>query len=254
MGLKANSYRGSRKHILDWTNQYNFLKEFEELLFPLRINLNENLIYAPKGYNKPKEVRLKHWKNSQFYSKYCELDSWWLAHSKGANTPNWDLSIECFFQNSPTLILVEAKAHINELSQSGKVLKATASKKSIENHKKISSAIHGANNALSKTFPELNISINSHYQLSNRIAFSWKLANMGFKVILVYLGFTDDKGISDVGKPIEHQQHWQYIMETYTSNILPDSFWNKCIACGKGSMYATIKSRTIIEPSKPRGA
>ncbi len=76
MGLKANSYRGSRKHILDCTSQNNFLKDFEELLFPLRINLNENLIYAPKGYNQPKEVRLKHWKNSQFYSKYCELDSW----------------------------------------------------------------------------------------------------------------------------------------------------------------------------------
>lgn len=246
----SGNYRGSRKHILDWTNQNDFIKEFEEFLSPLRVNLQGKSIYAPRGFSQPKEIRLKHWRDSQFYSKYRKLDSWWLAHAKGANTPNWDLAIECYSEKFPILILVEAKAHTNELSRSGKTLKANVSKNSIENHKKISSAILETNNALLKIFPEIDISIDSHYQFANRIAFSWKLASMGFKVILIYLGFTGYKGISDVGKPIEDQQHWQDIMETYTSNILPDSFWNQWIACGKGSMYAAIKSHSIIASSK----
>jgi hypothetical protein len=43
-------------------------------------------------------------------------------------------------------------------------------------------------NALGSGFA---LSANSHYQLSNRFAFAWKVAKMGTPVVLLYLGFLD---------------------------------------------------------------
>lgn len=55
--------------------------------------------------------------------------------------------------------------------------------------------------------PAVRISRDSHYQLSNRVAFAWKLATLGLPTVLVYLGFWGDDGIADVGEPFWDAEH-----------------------------------------------
>ena len=57
------------------------------------------------------------------------------------------------------------------------------------NHNQIGDAIQQANHGLEPLLPGWDLSRDSHYQLSNRFAWSWKIASMGVPVVLVYLGF-----------------------------------------------------------------
>ena len=43
---------------------------------------------------------------------WTQLENWWLAHPKGANTPNWDIALGCEIEGKPGLILVEAGARV----------------------------------------------------------------------------------------------------------------------------------------------
>jgi len=243
--------RGSRKHILDWTENDSFINELGQLLAPINFSFSKPNLFYPNGYDQPDEIRLGRWKESHRYETYKKLLDWWLVHKRNANTPNWDLVVECNIQDSPGLILVEAKANTAELKSSGKTLANNSSENSVENHAHIKHAIAEACEFLQKKTKEINISINSHYQLSNRIAYSWKLASLGFNVVLVYLGFTKDEGIKDVGEPIENHKHWQRIMKNYSQNIFPLSVFDTWINCGSGSIYVTLRSRPIIEISPP---
>ena len=75
------------------------------------------------------------------------LAKWWLAVSENdPRTPNWDIASTCTVKGEQGLLLVEAKAHWNEVkgSSSGKRLRASASDNTIENHGKIGLAIEEA--------------------------------------------------------------------------------------------------------------
>ena len=100
------------------------------------------------------------------------------------------------------MALVEAKAHENELDLAGKRLRPGGSARSAENHERIGRAIAEAATALDRIVPGVRMSRDSHYQIANRVAYSWKLASMGVPVLLVFLGFTEDNGIADVGPPL----------------------------------------------------
>ncbi|WP_432670549.1 hypothetical protein [Flavobacterium sp. SM2513] len=86
---------------------------------------------------------------------------------------------------------VEVKAHCDELEKEckGKHLATNASKNSIMNHEQIGSAISQAKIEISKTISSIAISRDNCYQLSNRIAYAWWLANQVVPVVLIYLGF-----------------------------------------------------------------
>ena len=52
-----------------------------------------------------------------------KLTDWWLSVQQGSmTTPNWDIASTCTVQGKPGLLLVEAKAHANELDLKGKRL------------------------------------------------------------------------------------------------------------------------------------
>ena len=73
-----------------------------------------------------------------------QLKTWWLAvtgRGKGARTPNWDIASTCAVRDKPGLLLIEAKAHSNELDSDGKSLRSSASPNSIKNHERIGLAI-----------------------------------------------------------------------------------------------------------------
>jgi len=55
--------------------------------------------------------------------------------------------------------------------------------------------------------PDVRLDRDSHHQLANRLAFTWKLATLGIPVVLLY--FTGrDEGIADAGEPILDDAYW----------------------------------------------
>ncbi len=244
-------YRGSRKHILDWTSRPDFPQQFENLIGMPECVVSYPAIWHPRGYSDPKEARLEEC-GAQFISGvncWNDLSSWWLQHRRGANKPNWDLVVACDLWGIPGLALVEAKAHASELDWSGKRIQPYRSINSAENHQRIGMAIAEASAALNSVIPGVRISRDSHYQLANRVAYSWKLASMGVPVILVYLGFTGDRGISDVGPPIRDHAHWRSVIRCYTDGILPENFFDLWIPCGKAQMCMVARSLKVLEQS-----
>ncbi len=116
------------------------------------------------------------------------LRDWWLSVVlPRANTPNWDVASTCRIEGKEGLLLVEAKAHQNELSRAGKG-KKPSTENGRKNHERIGSAIEQANAGLgSVTRGIWGLSRDHHYQLANRFAWSWKLAMLGVPVVLLYI-------------------------------------------------------------------
>jgi len=120
---------------------------------------------------------------------------------------------------------------------------------SLENHEHIGHAIAEASSSLDKIIEGVRISRDSHYQLANRVAYSWKIASMGVPVLLVYLGFTGDEGIANVGVPFKDNEHWQSVMRAYTDGVLPEGFTERMVPCGKADMCMIIRSMEALEQS-----
>jgi hypothetical protein len=200
-----------------------------------------------------------------------EIRKWWLAypHPK-ANTPNWDIAAVSRIGFKPGMVLVEAKAHDEEFVNS-KSPKEMLSTTSVNNRLQIMRAIYEASDALAPVFPGLDllqelrsgfadrVDLCSHYQLSNRVAFSWKLASMGLPVVLVYLGFVGDHGIVDrriERKPLEDESHWrvvftEYALPVFGSAFLENILEEKPINCGNASMTILLRSKSVLEESPP---
>ena len=242
--------RGSRKHIMDWLSKEDFPREFIELINLRECTFGHQSVWQPNDKNWD-EICLED--NGDLFmsgtSCWKDLAGWWLVHRGGANKPNWDLVFACNISGKRGLVLVEAKAHKRELDWAGKRLCLNASSKSRENHERIGKAIDEAGHALNTIITGINLSRDTHYQLVNRIAYSWKIASMGIPVILLYLGFTGDEGIADVGEPIKNDDHWKHMMREYTEGILPKNFPETSLDCGNASMKMIVRSKTVLNQS-----
>jgi hypothetical protein len=246
-------YRGSRKHILDWTSLQpeTFLLSLNDLLHPSSAVVRLSDQWMPRGYDAPKEAKLGKTR-AGFVDEGTRraLVDWWLVHKRVANVPNWDLLATCSFRGQPGLVLVEAKAHEKELLPAGKALSPHASANSRENHDRIGEAIDEACQALDRIVPGVQISRKSHYQLSNRVAWAWKLASLGTPTILLYLGFIGDRGIDDVGPHFTSDGHWHQAVREHMKPVLPLDLLERPLDCGLGTMQVIVRSRAVIEPSR----
>jgi hypothetical protein len=243
--------RGSRKHVLDWTGQESFLTEFENFLAPCPVHFPTETKYMPQGIKSPKEARLEKFGPSWMPGNraWPAIKDWWLCHKKGANTPNWDIAVGCEIEGRLGLVLVEAKAHKSELSKAGKPKRSNASKKSLENHDHIASAIEKAQSGWQNFNKGVHITRDSHYQLANRLAFTWKLASLKIPVILVYLGFTGDQGIRNLGEPFVNDNDWRVAFTNYVSEVFPIELFGKRLEVEGTPMWLLLRSRPIIEMS-----
>ncbi|MEO7276326.1 MAG: hypothetical protein ABIX28_20235 [Vicinamibacterales bacterium] len=246
--------RGSRKHILDWTDRPEFSIELLQLIAPVDCRLSAQSRWMPRGYRSPDEARLETFGPEALpgHAAWATLRKWWLAHELGANTPNWDIAATCEIEGRPGLLLVEAKANVPELSRAGKTIDSAASAASIENHQRIGLAIDEACTWLRSVSVSTAISRDSHYQLSNRVAFAWKLASLGIPTVLVYLGFLGDRGITDAGEPFEDAAHWNAVVAGYALSRVPQDLFERRIDCGLAPMWLLIRSRPVLEESPPR--
>ncbi|MXX27400.1 MAG: hypothetical protein F4Z82_18390 [Caldilineaceae bacterium SB0668_bin_21] len=159
------------------------------------------------------------------------LSNWWLAVSENdPRTPNWDIASTCTVRGRKGLLLVEAKAHWNEVagSSKGKRLGKPASNGTLKNHEKIGEAIGEAAVGLrTVTGGRWGISRDSHYQLSNRFAWSWKLASLGVPVILVYLGFLYATDIAKGGNLFHSEAHWERVVRGHCEGVVDSGCWGR---------------------------
>jgi hypothetical protein len=247
-------FRGSRKHVLDWTSQPEFCVELLTLVAPVRVSISAGSRWMPNGYRAIEEARLDTFGPSLLPESdvWATLRRWWLVHGRGANTPNWDIAVGCEVEGRPGLVLVEAKANVPELGVGGKPLDASASGPSADNHQQIGRAITEACVALRSISAITAISRDSHYQLSNRIAFSWKLASLGIPTVLVYLGFLGDEGIADAGEPFRNASHWHNAFAEYAHAVAPAALFERRIECGAAPTWFLVRSKQVLEVSQPR--
>ena len=248
---KITTFRGSRKHVLDWTERSTFLTELVDLLNPVPVQVDSNTAHMPRGYAAPDEARLERLGSDWIANPEARatLRTWWLKHSGGANTPNWDVAVACRLEDRQGLILVEAKAHWAELDVAGKPIAPDASSNSRENHEHIRLAIEEANQGWKMIDSGVSIGRDSHYQLANRLAFAWKLASLGVPVGLVYLGFTGDQGIRDVGAPFADGDDWNRAFATYTSSAAPMNLFNRRLSVNGTPVWLLSRHLSVLESS-----
>lgn len=251
-------YRGSRKHVLDWTDQPGFINELMEMVNESGCRASAPTRWQPMGHAAPMEARLERFGPMAIpdHPAWPALADWWLKHKRGANTPNWDIAVQCEVDGEPGLILVEAKANDSELSTFGKRFDPKLSTRSTENHERIGGAIEEARAQLVVHVPGISIDRDKHYQLSNRLAFGWKLASLGIPTVLVYLGFTGDEGIRNAGKPFSNERHWQDVFTAHLNAVCPSSILNRALEIGPAKLWVLALSRERLKDSPepiPRG-
>ena len=187
--------------------------------------------WMPEGFCRIEEARLDRAPILPQQDRY-RLRDWWLTFSRGANTPNWDIVSTCAVNGAKGILLVEAKAHNEELNkeENGKSLARTPSDNSIRNHERIGEAIEEANIGLGEqTGFRWALSRDHHYQMSNRFAWSWKLTELGYSVILVYLGFLNAEEMRK-GKeqyPLANHAEWESLVKSHSGRLFPAEIWDR---------------------------
>lgn len=245
--LERAAVRGSRRHVLDWVELPGFNDELSSLISSTGAVITEHDEWLPRGRVDSREARLSRFgpKVLPEHLDWRELSTWWLKHPRGANTPNWDLAATCTVDGQRGLLLVEAKAHKNEMNRDGKSLASTASEHSSANHRQIGQAIDQARSALELAVPGVDISRDRCYQFSNRVAHAWWLAMSGLPVVLLYLGFLEDDNMVDVGEPFSDDSDWQRHFRAHVAGLWPERWLERWIGCGDGSMTLVVRSRGI---------
>jgi len=96
--------------------------------------------------------------------------------------------------------------------------------------------------------PGFNLMANSHYQLSNRFAFAWKLATMKIPVILVYLGFLDADEMS--GRKLRDHAQWRKCVVDRSKGVIPAEAWDRTFDIDGTPLTVLIRSAKVrIEAS-----
>jgi hypothetical protein len=245
-------YRGSRKHVLDWVERPQFADELAALAPTSAISVPAESKWMPQSKVNSAEARLETFGPDWLPEIHVwdNLANWWLFHQRGANTPNWDIALGCSIENRPGLILVEAKANWPELGTAGKGLSPDATINSRENHARIGGAIGEACDGWRQIDSRVSISRDSHYQLANRLAFTWKLATLGIPVVLIYVGFTGDEGIrADAGVPFANDADWQLAFAKYVEGTVPLELFDRRLEFGGTPVWLLSRSRPVLEQS-----
>lgn len=243
-------HRGSRKHMLDWIDAPAFPAELEALLAPVAISFSLDSPHMPRGSHAPGEARLEEWGPNAWGSPeiWRGIRAWWLASEARANTPNWDFAAIVQVEGQRGILLVEAKANVPELAAGRQKATPSGSAASQANDVRIRAALKEASLGLQQWCPDIRLSADDGYQLSNRIAFAWKLASLGIPTVLLYLGFCGDQGIRDVGEPYANDPHWQGEVRSHLTKLGAQPLLEQRVECA-APMWLAIRSRAVRDSS-----
>jgi hypothetical protein len=214
--FEKRGFHGSRYRCLMATHQPRpVVVTFLNSLVQPSAEVSDEDRYMPEGFCKPDEAKLGETSGFLTDEQREIATSWWLAVRQHANTPNWDIVSTCKIAGQRGLMLVEAKAHVGELKPND-----CCGAGNEKNRQRIGVAIADAKQNLGEGW---SLSVDSHYQLSNRFAWAWKVASLGVPVVLVYLGFLN---ANEMVKPFTSHRAWENCLLTYAHGIVPRHFWN----------------------------
>jgi len=236
--------KGSQYAVIKLLESRDFIGNINKLIKDTmaKISIYDN--WMPKSLHHDKEAELKDFLKYNFNPKLAsDIVKWWLF--KDARTPNWDLISTCTINGKRGILLVEAKAHWGELDKEshGKQLKLNAKADSIKNHARIGEAIKEANTSIKHTFSQIDISRDKCYQLSNRVAYSWWLANQSIPVVLLYLGFLNCHDMNDgKTKLLNDDNDWQTCFNEHAIKVGVDTITDKWVDCGASEFIVICRS------------
>jgi len=214
--FRAREFKGSRFRCLLATHksQSEVVDFLNSLVRPFAAVTTADK-FMPEGFWKPDEARLG--KSPGFLNDMQRrtVTEWWLAAPERANTPNWDLVSTCTIGGRAGLLLVEAKAHVGELKPDD-----SCGARDEHNRKRIKDDIEEVTRTLGEGW---RLSADSHYQLSNRFAWAWKVANLKIPVVLVYLGFLN---AAEMLHPFGDHEAWERCLLAYAEGVVPRAIWN----------------------------
>ena len=249
--LKSKERRGSkpRCHWLTHGTREQVANRLTELVEPWGMVSGEDQ-WMPEGFCRTEEARLDKASRLLTQKECARLRDWWLAVPHRANTPNWDIASTCKVGGAKGILLVEAKAHNEELNKevNGKILNRTASDNSIRNHAQIGGAMDEASSSLAvQTECRWALSRTHHYQMSNRFAWAWKLTELGYPVILVYLGFLKAEEMREGKKqrPLSGHTEWEGLVKSHSGPLFPEEVWNQKWSVNGQFFVPRICSREI---------
>ena len=243
LGPKARKGSKPRCHWLTHGTREQVAKRLTELIEPYgKVSVNDH--WMPEGFCDTQEAQLdKACKLLPKQEERDELRKWWLEVTCNTDTrrrtPNWDIASTCKVNGEDGLLVVEAKAHTGEL----KVEDKTGA--SQENLQRIVAAIQEANIALAdQTGLSWALSHECRYQMSNRFAWSWKLAELGYPVILVYLGFLKAEEMRPNNFFSDHA-NWAFLIKKHSQPLFPEKVWNNKWKVHDQLFVPLIRSRDI---------
>ncbi len=247
--LKPKERRGSkpRCHFLTHGTAEEVAATLTTLVAPFATVSAEDC-WMPVGFEQVQEAELN--KASRLLSPAirAQLSAWWLpADRQLAKTPNFDIASTCTVGGVQGLLLVEAKAHTQELrkEESGRVLSADASPDREASHGTIGLAISEAATGLAlATGAPCHISRDTHYQMANRFAWAWKLTELGMPVVLVYLGFLNAAEMQDLGAPFASHADWEQLVRAHSAPLFDTAPWDRLWTCNGCSLVPLIRSVT----------
>ena len=214
----------------------------------LEVSISADDVWMPDGKDRVAEAELGNPRkpnNLVVLDTHRQLQNWWLEIP--VRTPNWDIASTCIIKGEPGILLVEAKAHTAELeiSEKGKSFNSDqASLNSKRNHERIGEAINEANTGLRvATEEEWNLARDDHYQVSNRFAWAWKLADLGIPVVLIYLGFLQaTEMVTNKSLPLDSFESWERVVKEHCNSIVPESCWGQCLDIGGTPLLPLIRA------------
>lgn len=236
--LGPRQQRGSkpRCHWLTHGARKDVAARLTELAADPLVTVTEKDYWLPDGFCRIEEAKLDSEPNLlPSDADRDKLRKWWLA--VGPNTPSWDIACTCTIADNKGLLLVEAKAHENE--------PFNTRSKSCKNHQRIGEAISEANAKLTEQ-TELcwTLSRDKHYQMSNRFAWAWKLTEIGYSVVLVYLGFLNAREMSNIGTPFADDNCWKEYVKKHSQHLFPTKVWDQKWTLHRRTFIPCIRSLT----------
>jgi len=256
--LNRKEQRGSkpRCHLLTRGSDQDVAERLTGIVAPFA-TVSASDHWMPSGFDSVQECQL-HRRSSVLDSDLCgKLAAWWLPEDQLTDrTPNFDIAATCSVDGRPGIILVEAKAHDNELIRESEGRKET-SKEPIEqrqresSHRTIRIAIDQARAGLNQgTGLNVGISLDRCYQMSNRFAWAWKLAESGVPVVLVYLGFLNAEDMSKDGRPFNTHEDWEQLVRSHAAAIVPGEVWERKWEINGSAFIPIIRSisQSLMQP------
>ena len=87
------------------------------------------------------------------------------------------------------------------------------------------------------------ITRDSHCELSDRLAFTWKLASLSIPVALLYLCVAGDERIRDAGVPFADDADWQAAFGDYAFGTVPHEMLERRLDGGRHRLAMSAHSR-----------